>query len=197
MALEKRKVDMKPAEAEIKSFEMRNGVIVDVTDFIPYEEKEEMAMAMANAMIQTDEDLGVCYKSYIEKIIEAYLFAKYYTNIDVEDAEVTDVCDFLMAGGKYEGMKYHAGFDLAVVMDMADRMFYAVKARMEKQASLGYMVKGMLNTNPDTDNAETRELIEKLIDMKGALLDREKNEKKNAAVKTGGAVINLAKRKKN
>ena len=59
-----------------------------------------------------------------------------------------------------------------------------------------------LNTDVNTENAETRELIERLIDMKGALLEKQNNEKilqfgakKTAkSVKTGGVKINISKK---
>ena len=97
-------------------------------------------------------------------------------------------------------MKDYAAIDLWYVDMMKDRMIKAVQMRFEKEKSLEQLVKGLLNTNPDTNNAETRELIEKLIDMKGALLEKEENEKvlafgkKKPAVKTGGVKMNLGKK---
>ena len=72
---------------------------------------------------------------------------------------------------------------------------WALVKTFEAAHSLGNMVKPLLNADMDTNNSETKELIEKLIDMKGALLEKEENEKKTAKpVTVGGAVINFAKR---
>ena len=91
--------------------------------------------------------------------------------------------------------------DIAIVKKMEAKYAGAIKELYEREHSLGQLVKEMLNTKPDTANDETRELIEKLTDMKGALLEKEEKEKllqfgkkKPASIGASGNVINFAKK---
>ena len=203
--MEKQKIDLNKllmAESINVTFTMGDGTVINVTPFIPYEEKEDFAMEWAGMAIQTDEDLGVCYEGYSEQAVKAYLFAKYYTDINAEEYPPAMVFDYLTKEGKLDIIMDAARGDMEIVKQMKDAMVKAVKIRFEKEHSLGQMVKKLLDTDPDTNNAETRELIEKLIDMRGALMEKQESEKilefgkKKAAkpVKTGGAVINISKK---
>lgn len=204
--MEKQKINMAEKlekQREIKAFDMGDGVKIHAVSFIPFHEKESFALEWAGMTLQTDDALGICYTGYTDEVVEAYLTAKYYTDIDVEGVEPGIVFDYLTADNAFhEELMEYIMHDLYYVITMKECMADAVKARFEKENSLAHTVKGLLNTDPDVNNAETRELIEKLIDMKGALLEREENRKildfgkKKAAkpVKTGGANINLAKK---
>lgn len=198
--LEKNKIEMKAGAAESMMFELKDGAAAEVVKFIPFEEKEQMALEWAAGVLQTDDELGICYTGYTDDVFETYLFTKYYTSIAVEGEDPVKVFDYMIYTGTYGVMREYAIKDLWLVANMKDSMVEAVKIRFEKEKSLEQLVKGLLNTDPDTNNAETRELIEKLIDMKGALLEKEENEKvlafgkKKPAVKTGGVVMNLGKK---
>ena len=116
--------------------------------------------------------------------------------------EVGQAFDWLNSMMDINDLYNFARDDIGIVRQMADDFYAACEKRFEKEHCLEQMAKGLLNTDVDTNNAETRELIEKLIDMKGALLEKQEENKilqfgqKKAAkpMKTGGAKINLAKK---
>ena len=70
---------------------------------ISYEKKEQFAFALAQSTIVIDSETGICYSSYRMEMMKAFLFAKYYTDIDVDELDNEDghkaVCDYLMRSG--------------------------------------------------------------------------------------------------
>lgn len=131
------------------------------------------------------------------------MIAKYYTDIDVEEVAPQTVCDFLLSSpGAIRLIEKEAGEDFEFAKRMGERLIESCRVTYESEHGLAKRIKDLLNTDVDINNAETRELIEKLIDMKGALLEKEENDKilqfgKRKAAKTikaGGAKINLAKK---
>lgn len=154
----------------------------------------------------TDEELGICYKMMTEAEVKTYLLVKYYTDADVSDIHDADgfrkLHDYCRMGGLLESI--HAFIALEDQWDidhMAKLYWDAIEKLYEKEHSLGNRVKQLLAAEPDTNNAETRALIEKLIDMKGVLTEKEAQsnvlqfgKKKPASLQTGGVKMNLAKR---
>lgn len=193
-------------ERKTKTIQDKNGNNVVIWNWIPFEEKEAFVQEQVTLTLGTDEEQGVCYEVMNYDMFYNYVMVKYYTNIDVQDIQDIDgfrkLYDYCQQTGIasediYEFMKG----DMAITSDMILKYREAITELYEAEHSLGNMVKQILKTNPDTNNEETRELIEKLTDMKGALMEKEENsnvlqfgKKKSANVKTGGTVINLAKR---
>lgn len=173
-----------------------------MTSFIPYTEKEAFVIDLLTATLQTDDALGICYRGYNYQAVFAYLFLKYYTGVDVENVGIERAFDWLISNCDIRDLYNIAEADLKIIKTMEGDFYSACEKRYEQENSLGQMVKEYVRTDVDTNNAETRELIEKLIDMKGALLEKEQDEKilqfghKKAAkpVKTGGVKINLSKK---
>lgn len=141
-----------------------------------------------------------------EDEVYLYLLVKYYTDIDVEEINDVDgirnLYDYCQESGVRNELNQFIDFDdVDILFSMAEIYRGSIQKLYEAGRSLGHTVKLLLKTDPDTNNAETKELIEKLIDMKGALLEKEAqeeilhaNKQAPANVKTGGAVINLARR---
>ena len=175
--MEKIKVDLKDYKLETEELDLKNGVVVK--NRIPYSDKEKMAVEYINSTTSVDENLGICYTIYSSILVWNYLFLKYYTNIDVDDVEdLTVLFDYAQAHGLMSSIvKAHVCEDIDYVYDIADVYKESVVALYEKEHSLGHQVKTILSTDVDTNIAETRELIEKLTDMKGALIEKEEREK--------------------
>lgn len=200
--MEKKKYAMAVAEPKTNQFDLPDGAKMTVVNFIPYAEKENFVMDVVAATLQIDEEQGICYRGYNHDAAYLYCFLKYYTDVDVEGAEIQEVFDWLTSWCDVDDIYKLAENDLGIVFEMEYDFYNACRKRFEQEHSLGQMAKALFNTDVDTNNAETRELIEKLVDMKGALMEKEDNEKilqfgqkKTAkSVKTGGAMINLAKK---
>lgn len=133
------------------------------------------------------------------------LFVKYYTNIDTSDSEeelnnMQGLYDFVLSIGlKNEDVKQFVENDLREVRMIEWKYEQSIRVLFEGGHSLEQTIKRYLTF--DVDNKETRELIEKLIDAKGALMEKESREQhltnKQRVKDAGGAVINFAKRAKN
>lgn len=193
-------------EHMMKYFEDEWGNNVAIRDWIPYEQKEMFVQELIGATLGTNDELGICYELMNRNLYYNYMLVKYYTNLDVEEIKDLDglrkLYDYCQRSKLIDCFEDEfLKDDLAVIDDMIWRYRGAIAHLYEAEHSLGYMVKGLLNTDVNANNEETREQIEKLIDMKGALMEKNEQAKvlnfdrKNpASVKTGGAVVNLAKR---
>lgn len=146
--------------------------------------------------------MGICYRGYNQQAVFAYLFLKYYTDVDVEGIEIDQAFDWVTSLMDLNDLYDFAYGDITIVRRMADDFYASCEKRFEQEHCLGQLAKQYLNTDVNTENAETWELIERLIDMKGALLEKQNDEKilqfgakKTAkSVKTGGVKINISKK---
>lgn len=173
------------------------GIDIEIKNKIPYEKKQEFAMELVGHTYSSDDDLGVMYVLPLYDLIRNYLFVKYYTNLDIsniqEDADYKALYDFAAdAGLMSEDVRKFVEEDIRRMESLEWRYADAVIARYERAHSLEHMLSKLMNADIDTSNEETRELIEKLIDMRGALLEKE-NKPANG-MNVGGTVINFAKR---
>ena len=154
----------------------------------------------------TDDELGVCFRMMNETEVKTYLLVKYYTDIDVSDIQDMDgfrkLHDYCRVSGLLETIHVFISIEEQWDIDNMEKIYWeAIRKLYETEHSLGNTVKRLLKTDPNVNNEETRELIEKLIDMKGALKEKEAQsnvlqfgKKKPADVNTGGVKMNLAKR---
>lgn len=181
---------------------------IEIKNRISHEMKEQFAMEQVEGTLGSDDSLGVCYLLATYDLIENYLFAKYYTNIDVSEINTIDdyrrLYDYMLMNRlvlKDEYVWEYVGEDYALIRPIEEVYRDSVVKLYEAEHSLGNLVKGLLNTDPDTNNEETRKLIEAQTDMKGALLEKQEQEKmiefgkkKPTSLKTGGVKVSLAKR---
>lgn len=192
-------------EPQTRTFEGKNGTVT-ILNWIPAAEKEAFAREFVELTMGTDDGLGICYKMMTAKEVEVYLYVKYYTDIDVSDIKdmdgIRELYDYCSASKLEDAIwAFVPMSEVATIENMAKLYWEAVQRLYETEHSLANRVKELLATDPDTNNAETRELIEKLIDMKGALAEKEAasnvlqfGKKKSTGVQTGGVKMNLAKR---
>lgn len=210
--MEKKKINLDVTfEQATRIFTDKNGNDVAILQWIPAAEKEAFAMEQVTQTMGTNEELGLCYRMMAEDEIYAYLLVKYYTDIDV--SEITEMDDFrklydyCQQSGLLNDVDNYVPWEEKAVIEHMEALYReAIQKLYEAEHSLGYRVKQLLDTDVDTNNAETRELIEKLIDMKGTMLEKEEQgkvlefvstkngKKKPASVKTGGVSMSLAKR---
>lgn len=186
----------------------KNGDKIMVYRHIPYTEKEMLAFELAAGTFVCDDENKLSYTSYKRKLIEAYLIAKYYTNIDVEDAADEDdyikVFDYLVHNELYEGIMNAIAYDYNIFSEAI--MYDLLGATMqvfEKQNSFTAKLEkvfGFMFTGEDLTEqiAAAEDINGKLVDMFKAVQERDaknallKNGK--AKVNSGGAVLNMAKK---
>ena len=199
--LEKKVFEMNTEEWFAETMEVGG---VEILRRIPYEQKEEFIHELAAMVLVADEDTGICYVSSLYDVVFNYLYVKYYTNIDVDGIKEIDDFRRLYDFCEMKGIAFVRTMDsdLCEVERMWRAYSEAIIRQYEKRNSLEHQAKLMLSTDIDTNKAETRELIEKLIDMQGAMKEKEERDnvldfgkaKKNTGVKTGGVKLNLGKK---
>lgn len=205
--MEKVKVDIHSKFEQLtKTVQDKNGKDVVIFNRIPYDQKEAFVQELVVGTMGTDEEQGICYVLMNWELYFNYLFVKYYTNIDTEDFDTIEDFENLYDYCQQSGITYRKFYrdlneDFSVVLDMEAKYRDSIVKLYETERSLGHKVKQMLDTNPDVNNEETRELLEKLVDMKGALIEKEEHDKlisfgkkKPANIKTGALPVNQAKR---
>lgn len=199
--MDKKKIDLK--EFQIKTDEMDIGDGIIVKKRIPYSEKEHFAIEYIESTLSANRELGICYDTYSRNLVWNYLFIKYYTNIETdENVDLNALFDYAQSVGLMDGdTEYYVKDDADIILDIAYDYRESIVKMFEKTHSLEARVKELLSTDVDTNAAEVRELIEKLTDMKGALIEKEEasnvlsfGKKKSANVKAGGVKLNLAKK---
>ena len=112
------------------------------------------------------------------------------------------VYDFVINNNLIGSIKMTIGRDFEEVDKISRLMQSAIMELYRSEHSLANMAKNILEGDINVENAEARELIEKLIDMRGALNQKEAEDnilqfghKKTAgSVKTGGVNLNFTKK---
>lgn len=127
---------------------------------------------------------------------------KYYTNIDIEGETPETVYDFMINNDLLEDLWKAVEPEHGQLMNIAFDMRSAVRHLYDAEHSLSTIVKKVLSGDIDLQNAETRELIEKLIDMQAAYQKQEDEsrilqfgQKKTAQpVQAGGVKLSFKKK---
>ena len=203
--MEKHKYDLSKytdAHEEIEIEGMDKTKIV-VRTHIPYEEKEKMAIELAERMIVIHDDSCV-YKSHEYGKFKKYLVAKYYTDIDTEELTPEEVADYFINNEMWRMIGHECGWDYTIVEDIFDMIYESVKNTYEDDKSLTKAIRtsfGFLFNGEDiTESLAKAEVMkDSLFEAVGALrnIQKEKEEKiDNGTLMVGGNIINFAKKKK-
>lgn len=198
--MEKIKVDMTAKPEVWADVTLEDGVQVKVRNYLPYAEREEAAAEYAaRALIVADEENGIVYDSYRIDIEWDYVMVKYYTNIDVDGIPTEDVFDYAKRTGLLDKIKLVTNDDTYLTLAMGDKMVFAATTAIEKRGSLPYFIKNRMGYLLDAEKtaetlAQAEDLKEKMIDILGAVKERDmmKSVQKKPAVIPGG--VNLAKK---
>lgn len=198
--MEKIKVDMTAKPEVWTDVALEDGTQVKIRNYLPYAEREEAAAEYAaRALVVADEENGIVYDSYRMDIEWDYVMVKYYTNINVDGIPTEDVFDYAKRTKLLEAIKEIAGEDVYLTLGMGDKMAFAVTTAIEKRGSLPYFIKNRMGYLLDAEKtaetlAQAEDLKEKMIDILGAVKERDmmKSVQKKPAVIPGG--VNLAKK---
>lgn len=203
--MEKRKIDLsKYADmCEYVEIEGEDGVKIKARTHIPYEEKEKMATELAERLIVIHDDSCVYKSSNLGKL-KKYLVAKYYTDIDTEDLTPDDVANFFINNEMWKMIGQQCGWDYAIVEDIFDSMYKAVKKTYADDKSLtkairtsfGFLFNGEDITESLAKAEAMKDMVYEAVDV-WRQVEQEKEEKiDNGTLKVGGNIINFSKKKK-
>lgn len=196
--LEKKTIDINTEKQMQETLYVQdiNGNTVAILKRIPFAEKEEFVRELAEMTLTVHEDVGICYVSALYDVICMYLFAKYYTDIDVSAFNSAEDYYRLYDYCLLSNINWHCSAaneeDNETLQNYWQAYSQAVIRLYEKDNSLERMAKEWLNGDPAAENAETRALVEKLIDMKQSYLDQGEKPTQNV----GGGILNFAKKKR-
>jgi len=198
--MEKIKIDMTAKPEVWTDVALEDGTQVKIRNYLPYAEREEAAAEYAaRALVVADEENGIVYDSYRMDIEWDYVMVKYYTNIDVDGIPTEDVFDYAKRTKLLETVREIVGEDAYFTLGMGDKMAFAATAAIEKRGSLPYFIKNRMGYLLDAEKtaetlAQAEDLKEKMIDILGAVKERDmiKSVQKKPAAIPGG--MNLAKK---
>lgn len=201
--MQKEKFDMsKYADMhEEHEFKGKDGAVITVRDHIPYEQKEQMAQEIAEAVLVIHDESCV-YVAHTYEEVEKYMIAKYYTNIDTDDVSAKEVCDFLINNEVLGDIIACVWTDFGIVLDIYEMLKNAYIDTYEDDKSLKRAIRtsfGFLFNGEDLAEsmAKAENTNSVLMNALEALRNAETQKKENVnngKLTIGGNVINFAKK---
>ena len=201
--MEKRKIDMsKYADMhDEKVIKGKDNTDIVVRNHIPFSDKEAMATEMAERLLVIHDESCV-YTSKDLNLIEQYMIAKYYTDIDTEGIEEHDVANFLTNNEMIDEIYDYVYDDYSAVKDMFMALEKAVTKTYEDDHGIVRALRtsfGFLFTGEDVTESmvKAQGVSDTLFNALGALRQKEKESEEtidHGKMSVGGTVINFAKK---
>lgn len=186
---------------EEQEIEGRDGVKITVRNHIPYKEKEEMARDMAEHLLMVHDDSCVYLSDQYDKY-EKLMIAKYYTNINTDDADVNGVVDFLINNDLYSKIEEYIWNDLVVVNEMFSYLEDSVTKTYEDDRCLTKAIRtsfGFLFTGEDVSESLAKAELTKdtMFNALSALNQKEKESKERmdgGKLQVGKNILDFSKK---
>lgn len=159
-----------------------DDTVIVVKRRIPVAEKEMFALSLAESTQVFDDESGVAYKGYLYDVVFTYLFAKYYTNIDVSlyDSEEghRQVYDFVVYNGiirSTEKLCEEYDDDVFAIEKMYNLIVEAAIVTTREKNSLSHKIKTsfasvLADEDLATSLAKSQEVNEQMVDVIGAVI---------------------------
>ena len=201
--MEKQKIDMsKYADMhKEEKFKGTDDIEITVRDHIPYEEKENMARELIEMALVIHDDSCVYLSNEYDKI-KLYLIAKYYTDIDTEDLDPSEVANYLINTDVVLPIQQYTDTDVDYVEDIFYGLYDALDKVYTDDNSLAKAVRksfGFLFNGKDITEtlAEAEAMKDKTFEAFKLLHQSEKEKAENldnGTLTIGGNVISFAKK---
>lgn len=201
--MRKKKIDFKKYADMHEEREMtgKDGTVIVVRNHISYEDKVQMAKDVIENYIMVHDD-SCCYESYDIYAAKIMVIAKYYTNINTDDAEPYDVANFLINNELLEPIREYIHDDYFEAEDVYIAMLNAVEETYEDDMSLKKAIKtsfGFLFNGEDITESMAKAEMTKdtMYKALNALNQKEKEESEkmnDGKLNVGGNIISFAKR---
>jgi len=109
---------------------------------LPREEKNRMALDLAQAALVFDEELGIVYEGYTYEAVLVMCMMRYYTDLDVSEYEDENgwntLCDILESNALLDNLYDMLSYDLDTVLGIYEKIKTAATRTFEHKHSLGY-----------------------------------------------------------
>lgn len=203
--MDKQKIDLAKyadlcEEVQVKG---KDGTVVTVRTHIPYSEKVALAQEWIEQTLMVHDDSCV-YMSYESDLYRKYYIAKYYTDVDVEDATPEEVYNFMINNELYDDVNDRIMHDFDDVV----MMYYAIYENYRDtynddrslakavRTSFGFLFNGEDITESMAKAEMTKETIYKAF---SALQEKEKAESTQLSdggkLKVNGNILQFGKKK--
>ena len=202
--MRKKKIDFKKYRNMCEETELvgKDGVKISVRDHIPYEEKINLCRDIIENCVMV-HDNSCCYENINIHAERIKAIMKYYTNVPVDDAEATDVCDFAINNGLLGPIREYIHDDFYELEDVYITMMnmvidtYTDDMSLKKaiKTSFGFLFNGEDVTESMAKAELTKDTIFKALD---ALQKKEQEESEkidNGKLTVSGKILNFAKKK--
>lgn len=180
---------------------LNDGTDLTVKTWIPYDQREALAMDIVNTTMTEDEEAGICYEKYVADMIETFFILKYYSDLELGDYEMEyakKVYDWFTNNNHDRSELCEITGYRSDVEPIVDRLKNGVKAHIagmnSTQAQIRKLIDSIYGNQGLIDElAKSTELNEEMISLLGAGMKLMENKKKGQVIrKTEG--LNFAKK---
>lgn len=187
---------------EEKTVTGADGTEVTYRTHIPYADKIAFAREWAeNTIIEHDD--SCVYTGYERNLYEMYLTAKYYTDINTDDATPEEIADFLINNNIWNDIEENLREELYEVLDLYNGIAGSVFVTYENDRSLTKAIRtsfGFLFNGEDITQsmAKAEATTGIMVDALNALGKAEKEAKEKPTggkMNVGGQIINFSRKK--
>ena len=179
----------------------KDGTVITVRNHIPYEDKIAMATELVENYVMIHDD-SVSYESNVKPAAMIAAVMKYYTNVNTEDAEPTDVADFAINNELIEKIREYIHDDYFEFEDIYVLLLHSVMDNYNDDQSLKKAVKtsfGFLFNGEDITESiakaeMTKDTLFNALDAINKKEEEAKSKMDDGRLNVGGNILNFAKR---
>ena len=187
--------------SEVVEVTGKDGTVVKVMTHIPYEKKFQMVQEILEEGLMIHDD-SICYEGYVIHAVRMKKILEYYTDVNVDGADATEVADFLINNHLMDEIDNAILDDWRYVLDIFYSMMNGILETYEDdkgltkaiRTSFGFLFNGEDITESIAKAEAAKDTIYKAI---GALNEKEKEEQEkmhDGLLTVGNNILNFSKR---
>lgn len=187
--------------SEVVEVTGKDGTVVKVMTHIPYEKKLAMVQEILEEGLMIHDD-SICYEGYVIHAVRMKKILEYYTDVNVEGADATEVADFLINNHLMNEIDNAIQDDWCHVLDIFYSMMNGILETYEDdkgltkaiRTSFSFLFNGEDITESIAKAEAAKDTIYKAI---GALNEKEKEEQEkmhDGLLTVGNNILNFSKR---
>lgn len=201
--MRKKKIDFKKYANmhEETTLTGKDGTEITVRDHISYEDKVNMCREILENCIMIHDD-SCCYESVSINAERIKAVVKYYTNIPVEDADASAVCDFVINNELIKPIREYIYNDYMEAEDVYITMLNMVidtftddmSLKKAIKTSFGFLFNGEDITESLAKAEMTKDTMFKALEAINKKEQEEANKIDGGRLNVGGNILNFARR---
>jgi len=175
----------------------KDGIKIQVRNHISYADKIQMAKDVIENCVMIHDD-SCCYESHMIYAEKIKAMVKYYTNVPVDNADASEVADFVINNDLIAGIReyihddYYEAEDIYItLMNMVvDTYTDDVSLKKAIKTSFGFLFNGEDITESLAKAELTKDTMFKALDA----INKKEQEVNGGELTVGGKILNFAKR---